>query len=103
MVRELLASQLVWNCLTAKHSRYADEQEVRGIMMNVRSKFDPWRRTHAGRDYVEHEMPLKAPGSIAEILVGPHAPPDAEANVRAFLSEQGYAASIPVRRSSAAL
>jgi len=103
MAHELLASQLIWNCLTAKHMRYADEQEVRCIMMNTKSKFDAWRCVHAGRNYVEHEMPLKTPGSIAEILVGPHAPLDAEAGVRALLSAQGYPASVPVRRSLVAL
>ena len=46
MAHELFASQLIWNCLTAKEERFADEREVRGIIMNVKAKFDPWRRTH---------------------------------------------------------
>jgi hypothetical protein len=33
----------------------------------------------------------------------PHVPPDAEADVRTFLSAQGYAATVPVRRSLAVL
>jgi Protein of unknown function (DUF2971) len=101
MAQELLASQLIWNCLTAKHIRYEDEREVRGIILNVKSKFDPWRRTRAGRDYVEHALPLTVSGSITEILVGPDAPPDAEASVRAILATQGYPDTIPVGRSSA--
>jgi hypothetical protein len=36
MAHELFASQLIWNCLTAKEERFADEREVRGIIMNVR-------------------------------------------------------------------
>jgi Protein of unknown function (DUF2971) len=98
MARELLASQLIWNCLTAKHERYADEREVRGIIMNVKAKFDPFRLVHDGRNYVEHEMPLKAPGSIAEILVWPNAPSGVEAAVSRFLQAEGYP-EIPVRRS----
>jgi hypothetical protein len=64
MAHELLASQLIWNCLTSKHRRYAREREVRGIILNTRAKFDPWRRTHDGREYVEHELPLVASGAL---------------------------------------
>jgi hypothetical protein len=103
MAHELLASQLIWNCLTAKESRFEDEREVRGIIMNVKAKFDPWRRTHAGRTYVEHELPLKEPGSIVEILVGPNAAPTAEATVTTLLKAQGYPDGIPVPRSAVAL
>ena len=99
MAHELLASQMIWNCLTAKELRFEDEREVRGIVMNVHAKFDPWRRNHAGRDYIEHGLPLKEPGSITEILVGPDAAPDAEARVHAMLRAEGYPLTIPVRRS----
>lgn len=102
MARELLASQMVWNCLTAKHQCYADEREVRGIIMNVREKFDPWRRTHEGRPYIEHALEMKMPGFVSEIIVGPFAPATAEDDLRSFLSEQGYP-TIPVVRSAAAL
>jgi Protein of unknown function (DUF2971) len=103
MAHELLASQMIWNCLTAKEAEFADEREVRGIVMNVRAKFDPWRRTHAGRHYVEHPLPVKKPGSITEILVGPDAAPDAEAWVRTLLKAEGYPDGIPVRRAHAAI
>jgi hypothetical protein len=90
MAHELLASQLIWNCLTAKEERFADEREVRGIIMNVRAKFGPWRRTHGGRSYVEHELPLKEADSIVEIIVGPKAETGAEDAVRALLKAEGY-------------
>jgi hypothetical protein len=102
MSRELLATQLIWNCLTAKDERFADEREVRGIIMNVKSKFDSYRRMHGGRSYVEHEMALKTPGSIAEILVGPRAPNDAEAMVQEVLRAEGYP-EIPVIRPTVSL
>ena len=60
-----------------------------------------WRRSHAGRHYVEHMLPLKEPGSITEILVGPDAAPDAEARVRALLKAEGYPDTITVRRGLA--
>jgi Protein of unknown function (DUF2971) len=103
MAHELLASQMIWNGLTAKEAQFEDEREVRGIVMNIRAKFDPWRRAHAGRDYVEHVLPLKEPGSITEILVGPEAGPDAEARLRELLMAEGYPDTIPVQRSHAAI
>jgi hypothetical protein len=103
MAHELLASQMIWNCLTAKGAQFEDEREVRGIVMNVRAKFDPWRLKHGGRNYIEHVLPLKEPGSITEILVGPHAVPDAEARVSATLKAEGYPDAIPVRWGVAAI
>lgn len=104
MAQEVLASQLIWNCLTAKESRFEPEQEVRGIIMGVSDRFEPYRRTFSDpprgdRCYIEHPMDLKTPGHIAEILVGPLAPPKAEDTVRELLRNEGYPASIPVLRS----
>jgi hypothetical protein len=53
------------------------------------------------RNYVEHEMPLMATGSISEILVGPLARSGAEDQVRSLLVAHGYSSSIPVVRSTA--
>jgi hypothetical protein len=71
MAREVLAQQLVWNCLTAKEEKFSDEREVRGVIMNVKANFDSHRKDFAGRSYVEHKLDLKRAGAIAEILVGP--------------------------------
>ena len=105
MAREVLASQLVWNCLTAKEDKFADECETGGIIMNVRQKFDPHRHVQdgSGRLYVETPMPLKEAGHLTKILVGPLAPPGAEAMVGKFLKAQGYPAGIPVQRSAVVL
>jgi hypothetical protein len=103
IARELLAQQLIWNCLTAKEARYHDEREVRGIIMNVAANFDPYRKNFGGRAYVEHQMPLKAPGAIAEILVGPLAPKGAEDVVRDFLVANGYPVGIPIFRSPSSI
>jgi Protein of unknown function (DUF2971) len=100
IAREVLAQQLVWNCLTAKETKFADEREVRGIIMNIKTNFDPYRKTFDKRNYVEHKLDLKAPGAIAEILVGPLAPVAADDLVREFLHDQGYPVGIPVTRSA---
>src|SRR5205823_6256403 len=85
MAKEVIASQVVWNCLTAKSTGYENEREVRYLLMNVPGKFDALRKSFNGKHYIEAPLPLKKPGSIVEILVGPLAPPDAEAKVAEFL------------------
>ena len=102
MAREVVASQLVWNCLTAKESKYANEREIRCIIMGVRDKFDADRQVQEGTGhlYIETPMALKEAGSIAEIMVGPLAPPGTETTVTEFLRAQGYSGSIPVKRSA---
>jgi hypothetical protein len=34
MAKEIIARQLIWNCLTAKREKYSAEQEVRFVVMN---------------------------------------------------------------------
>jgi hypothetical protein len=53
MVREVIASQLIWNCLTAKHDKFANEREVRFIVMNVIARFDDLRKQFNGKTYIE--------------------------------------------------
>jgi len=97
---EVIASQLVWNCLTAKSEQYGNEREVRYLLLGLPGQFDEHRKAFDGKHYVEAALPLKKEGSIAEILVGRLAPNDAEKELQQFLDQQGYAA-IPIRRSSA--
>ncbi|WJR75490.1 DUF2971 domain-containing protein [Bradyrhizobium sp. NP1] len=103
MEKEVIASQLVWNCLTAKHLQYENEREARYVIMNVPGKFDDIRKSFRDKDYVEADLPLKEPGSIKEILVGPLAPPKAEAMVATLLKDVGYPEDIPICRSAIAL
>lgn len=100
MSKEVIASQLVWNCLTAKSLGYANEREVRYVIMNVPGKFDGLRKRLNDKYYIEAALPLKTPGSIAEILVGPRAPEGTETTVADLLKELGYPEDIPVRRST---
>jgi hypothetical protein len=103
VAREVIASQLIWNCLTAKHQNFSNEREVRYIIMGIISKFEPHRKYFNGKAYVETPLPLKTAGSVMEILVGPRAPDGAEAMVKTFLKANGYPDAIPVRRSGAVL
>jgi hypothetical protein len=102
IVDEVIASQLIWNCLTAKSLCYADEREVRYVLLNLRGKFDPHRKLFDGKAYIEVKLPLRQPGSLVEILLGPCALEGAEEKLAEFLEAHGYPA-IPMRRSSAVL
>jgi hypothetical protein len=102
MAREVIAGQLVWNCVTAKENRFSDEREVRFIIMGISKKLDGLRKSLSGskRMYIETPLPLKEPGSITEILVGPNAPGGAEVMIEQYLKSNGYPLGIPIVRSS---
>jgi hypothetical protein len=52
IVDEFIASQLIWNCLTAKSMHYANEREVRYLPLNLRGKFDLHRKVFDRKNYV---------------------------------------------------
>jgi hypothetical protein len=102
MARAAIASPLIWNCLTTKNPAYTNEREVRLILLGLRDRLLPYIRVRLrGTEtvpYVIHHMPLRARHNLAEIVVGPAAPPDAEQAVRTLLHSLGYRA-LPVNRS----
>jgi hypothetical protein len=59
----VIASQLVWNCLTAKSEEFEDESEVRYVIMNVPDKFQSIRKPLGEKDYIEADLPLKVEGA----------------------------------------
>ena len=101
--RSVIASPLIWNCLTSKHSGYADEREVRLVIMGMPDVLSPHVKTRRrGADtvpFIAQPMKLREPGQIAEIVVGPPAPADAEHSARTLLDLLGMDRSIPVGRS----
>jgi hypothetical protein len=103
MARAVIASPLIWNCLTSKHPAYAHEQEVRLIILGLHEKLRPYIRTRIrGADtvpYVAYKMPLQREYSIAHIIVGPAANSDAERTVRMMLESLGIRHDIPISRS----
>jgi hypothetical protein len=82
MADHLLASELILNCLIAKDPKWAPEHEVREFILGENAKLAPCvsTRYRAGETvpYIAGDMPLRQPGGIAEILIGPAAPTDAE-------------------------
>jgi hypothetical protein len=102
-VREIIASPLIWNCLTSKHPAYEHEQEVRLVMMGTPAAVAPFVTTRfRGSEivpYIPQPMPLHVQHKIAEIVVGPAAPPDAERTVRTMLRSIGIDWDFPISRS----
>ena len=74
MAREVIASQLIWNCLTAKHNSFSNEREVRYIIMGIISKFDPHRKHFNSKAYVETPLPLKTLGASLKYWLVPMRP-----------------------------
>lgn len=103
MARAVIASPLIWNCLTTKHPAYAHEREVRLILLGLTDRLAPYITTRLrGSEivpYVPHQLPLRKPHSLAGIVVGPAAPMDAERTVRTLLRSLGYSPDLPVSRS----
>ena len=108
MCRAVLASPLIWNCLVAKVDRYRPEKEFRIAILGQRDPLQPAvefrNRSHDAIiervPYIPFAYPLKQSGSIAEIVVGPVAPADAEDRVLRCLAALGYAYEIRIRRST---
>jgi hypothetical protein len=103
MARAVIASPLIWNCLTTKHPAYAHEREVRLILLGLAEWLGPYITTRLrGSEivpYIAHSLPIKKPNSLAGIVVGPAASIDAERTVRTLLRSLGYSPDLPVSRS----
>jgi hypothetical protein len=103
MAKELIARQLIWRSLVSKREIFRPESEMRYVTLNQHKHFDGKTFTVKGADgrdrrHIKYPIPLKAPGHITEIIVGPNAPPDAEDMVRDLLNRFGYPA-VTVDRS----
>ncbi len=103
LAKSAVASSLIWNCLTAKHPAYQHEQEVRLIILGTHWVLRPFIKTRIRGSnivpYIAHEMLVRAPHSISNIVVGPTAPPDAERTVRTLLESLDIDSALPVSRS----
>ena len=104
--RTILASVLIWNCLTSKHTAYDREQEVRLIIMGERDKLIPKIKTRLrGSEivpYIAQPLAIRGRERILEIVTGPAAGADAERTVRTMLRsfnvDDKYRSSRPVFR-----
>jgi len=104
MGKNLIAAELLVNSLTIKHAAYEHEREVRLFIVGEIATLAPYVSTRTrGSDsvpFIKSDMPLQRPGSIAEIVVGPSAPPDAEEFVCALLRPFHDRPESIVRRSA---
>jgi Protein of unknown function (DUF2971) len=103
MANELIASPLIWNCMTSKHVAYENEREVRLVLMGQTSNLSPYVKTRLrGSEtvpYIAHPFRIRETGAIHEIVVGPAAAADAEEQVERMLTSHGVAPSVPITRS----
>jgi hypothetical protein len=101
--REIIAQPLIWNCLTSKHPAYQHEQEVRLVIMGTPERLAPFVTTrYRGSEivpYIPQPMPLREPGNILEIVVGPAAPTDTERTLRTILGTLGIDPNVHICRS----
>lgn len=103
LAREIIASPMIWNCLTTKHPGYAHEQEVRLVIMGTPARLSSHiatrRRGPQDVSYIAHALPLREPDHIVEIVIGPAASASEEQAVRAVLHEVGLD-GVALNRSS---
>lgn len=89
MARSLIAGELLLNSLTLKHDAFESEEEVRLFILGESTKLAPYvskrPRNGGAVPFIKTPMPIRQPGRITEILVGPSAPADAEEIARGLL------------------
>jgi hypothetical protein len=86
----LVSSEILLNCLMMKDDQHVQEHEVRLFIIGEIAKLAPFvstrRRGNEIVPFIKSGMPLKEPGRIVEIILGPAAPPDAEGFVCSLLA-----------------
>jgi Protein of unknown function (DUF2971) len=103
LARAVIASPVIWNALTCKHHSYQHEAEVRLVILGLASKFKRKvsTRKRNGRvvRYIKYDLPLSEPNMIAEIVIGPAAPANAERLIKSHLQNAGIKYNVKIRRS----
>jgi hypothetical protein len=99
-----LAVPILWNSITTKHAAYQNETETRLLIINELAKLAPHIETRARGSnlipFIRSPMPIRAAGSITEIVIGPSASaPEAKDALKSLLLSQGLPQEIPLRLS----
>jgi hypothetical protein len=72
-----LSVPLLWNSLTVKHPAYANEAEVRLILLGSKTALEPFTETRVRSGelvpFIKIHMPIRANDGITEIVIGPAA------------------------------
>ena len=85
---DILASDVILNCLTSKHNAYKSEKEVRLIIVGTgdTSRIRTRLRGSEIVPYIAYDLAVRSPQTILEIVTGPAAGTDAPRTVRTMLS-----------------
>ena len=101
LAKGLIASELLLDCMMIKHEAYESEKEVRLVIVGQRKNLSAHIATRSRRGeivpFIKSKFPIRADGSIAEIVVGPSSAVGAEDGVRALLLPLS---GITIRRST---
>jgi hypothetical protein len=93
----------MWNSVTTKHSAYANEKEVRLIILGHLPLFTKIEtRTRRGElvPFIRSPVATQKPGNITRIMIGPAAGPTAEDGVNNLLRAHGIDPTDRVFRSA---
>src|SRR6516225_6304047 len=85
---DILASDVILNCLTSKHNAYKSKKEVRLIIVGTgdTSRIRTRLRGSEIVPYIAYDLAVRSPQTILEIVTGPAAGTDAPRTVRTMLS-----------------
>jgi hypothetical protein len=98
-----LATGIILTALSTKHRAYKAEKEWRLILSSTgpASANHICTRQRGSRlvPYIKLDMPIREPGNITKIVIGPAADGEAEHAVKTLLKRYNLASSVDVRRS----
>ena len=104
MAKNLIAAELILNSLIVKDSNWSPENEVRLFILGESIKLTPYvsQRSRGAETvpFIKSDMPLQQPCSIAEIVIGPAAPFDAEDFAYSLLAPFYHDPRSIIRRST---
>ncbi|MEY4879112.1 MAG: hypothetical protein RJB62_581 [Pseudomonadota bacterium] len=103
LIKRVIASPIIFNCLTSKHPAYEHESEVRLLIVGALGAFMPYVTTRLrGSEiipYIPQPMLVQSRGAITEIVVGPAAPPGTERDLGIMLKRFGLEYEVEIKRS----
>jgi hypothetical protein len=84
-----ISRPILWQAITSKHEAYANEKEMRLIILGGKENLRPYVETRIRASefvpFIRSAMPVRDAGAIAEIVIGPAASEMAEDGLRIML------------------
>ncbi len=88
-----LAVPIFTYSITCKHPAYEQEQETRLLLVNDLHRLGPFIETRTRGSalvpYIQSPLPVRKPGALTKIMIGPAADELADDAIRAFFRRQG--------------